>query len=40
MLLRNPWGFSEPGDDGQDDGEFWFPVEKAAQLFTTFFSVR
>jgi hypothetical protein len=39
VQLRNPWGYDEPGNDGNDDGIFWYPIEDCAKMFTTFFSV-
>lgn len=39
VLLRNPWGYDEPGNDGNDDGVFWYPIEDCVKMFTDFFSV-
>lgn len=36
VQLRNPWGRSEPGDDGADDGVFLLPVADAMRLFSSF----
>ena len=34
VKLRNPWGSSEPGSDGKDDGVFTMPVEKFMKAYT------
>jgi hypothetical protein len=33
VQLRNPWGSSEPGYDGKDDGIFLLPLEKVPHYF-------
>lgn len=40
LQLRNPWGESEPGNDGKNDGIFWIEASKAAHFFETFYSVE
>ena len=40
VLVRNPWGYDEPGADGNDDGSFWYSVEDCVKQFTYFFTVR
>jgi len=40
LQLRNPWGESEPGNDGVNDGIFWIEASKAAKLFQTFYTVK
>jgi hypothetical protein len=40
VLVRNPWGYDEPGADGNDDGSFWYSVEDCVAQFTYFFTVR
>ncbi len=39
LQIRNPWGRSEPGDDGQDDGIFLMPAAEAMSLFSSVHSV-
>jgi hypothetical protein len=34
VKLRNPWGSSETGSDGRDDGVFTMPVEKFIKAYT------
>jgi hypothetical protein len=33
VQLRNPWGFSEAGNDGKDDGIFKLPLKDFANLY-------
>lgn len=33
VQLRNPWGSSEPGNDGNDDGIFWLELEQFPHFF-------
>lgn len=33
VLLRNPWGESEPGDDGKNDGYFKLELDKFMKLY-------
>ncbi len=38
VQLRNPWGKTEPGNDGKDDGMFTMPIETFKKQFAfTFF---
>jgi hypothetical protein len=34
VILRNPWGSTEPGNDGKNDGVFELPLDKFAQQYT------
>jgi LysM repeat protein len=34
VQLRNPWGMSEPGNDGKDDGVFQIPLAKFRHCFS------
>jgi hypothetical protein len=36
VSLRNPWGETEPGNDGKDDGEFKLPLNQFAVLYQTY----
>ncbi|MFO0727748.1 MAG: C2 family cysteine protease [Myxococcota bacterium] len=40
IQLRNPWGESEPGNDGKNDGIFWIEASKVAHYFETFYSIE
>lgn len=40
LIMRNPWGNSEPGNDGQDDGIFKITIEDAYKYFDTFHTVK
>lgn len=35
VQLRNPWGSSEPADNGPDDGIFWFPYRDFYRLYSS-----
>lgn len=34
VQLRNPWGDTEPGEDGKNDGIFWMRVSSFAKCFS------
>lgn len=34
VVLRNPWGYQEPGNDGNNDGVFRLTVDQFAQQFS------
>ena len=36
VVLRNPWGHTEPGHDGKDDGRFELPLEDFARQFLSY----
>jgi hypothetical protein len=40
VQLRNPWGQSEPGSDGKDDGIFTLPVEQFIKAYAAIEFVR
>lgn len=40
VTLRNPWGRSEPGNDGKDDGVFQLPVAEFNKYFNAVHTVR
>lgn len=40
IYLRNPWGESEPGADGKDDGYFEYKLSRAYKYFATLSSVK
>jgi hypothetical protein len=33
IQLRNPWGYSEPGHDGTDEGIFLLPVDEFLKMY-------
>lgn len=35
VVCRNPWGSTEPGDDGKDDGIFELPLTMALRCFAS-----
>ncbi len=40
VILRNPWGYSEPEGNGDNDGLFKLEIEKAAKYFQTYYSIQ
>jgi hypothetical protein len=34
VVMRNPWGSTEPGNDGNNDGVFKMPLDQFAQQFS------
>jgi hypothetical protein len=36
VVLRNPWGHTEPGHDGKDDGRFELPLEDFGRQFLSY----
>jgi hypothetical protein len=40
VQVRNPWGQSEPGNDGKDDGSFWLPMSDFMGSFASIEAAR
>jgi len=40
VVLRNPWGYSEPGEEDGGDGLFKLEIEKVSTLFDNYYSLK
>ncbi len=40
VQVRNPWGQTEPGNDGKDDGTFWLPMKDFMGSFASIEAAR